>query len=67
MTNIGRDDRIYQEAAALWRELYREPPPIKADGALMLQIITQALPVEGYDRLRIPRLREGDVTLPRNG
>jgi hypothetical protein len=65
MTDNGRDDRIYQEASALWRELYREPPPIRADGGMMLDIITRTLPVEGYDRLRVPHLRERDVTLPR--
>ncbi len=62
---MGRDDKIYDEVAALWRELYREPPPIKADGSTMLDIIMKSLPEEGYERLASPRLRERDITLPR--
>lgn len=58
---MGREDRIYQEACALWRELYGEPPPAPdhgpADGALMLKIIMGSLPEVGYDRLRTPHLR----------
>ena len=63
---MDRDQKIYEEAAALWRELYREPPPIKADGATMLDMIMGTLPIEDYDRLRIPHLRERDVVRPRD-
>ena len=62
---MGRDDKIYEEVAALWRELYREPPPIKADGSTMLDIIMKSLPEESYDRFASPRLRDRDITRPR--
>lgn len=60
-----RDARIQQEAVALWRELYGEPPPIRADGAVMLDIIMRNLPETGYDRLRSPYLRPETVTRPK--
>lgn len=62
---MGRDERIRQEAAALWRELFGEPPPISADGAMMLDIITRSLPDTRYDRLTSPYLREGSISRPR--
>lgn len=63
---MGRDERIHEEAAALWRELFGEPPPITADGAMMLDAIMRSLPDMGYERLRSPHLRPGDdVVLPR--
>lgn len=63
---MRREDRIYQEACALWRELYGEPPPIAADGALMLDIIMGALPEVSYERLRTPHLRpSAEVVMPR--
>lgn len=67
---MAREDRIYQEACALWRELYGEPPPETgqgpADGALMLKIIMGSLPEVGYDRLSSPHLRPSDdVVMPR--
>ena len=45
---------IYEEAAALWRELYGETPPPRIDGAMMLDMITQQLLDVAYDRLRSP-------------
>lgn len=61
----ARDERIYQEALALWRELYGEPPPIRADGGMMLDIIMKNLPETGYDRLRSPYLRPDTLTRPK--
>jgi hypothetical protein len=60
-----RDDQITREAAALWRELYGEPPPIQADGATMLDVILRSMPELSYDRLRTPHLRPTNVTLAR--
>ncbi|WP_309090724.1 hypothetical protein [Phenylobacterium sp.] len=62
---MGRDDRIQEEASALWRELFGEPPPITADGATMLDVIMKSLPEMGYQRLRSPYLRNDDVVMPR--
>ena len=60
---MGRDDRIYQEAAALWRELFRDPPP-KANGEALLDLILKRLPDARYDRMR--GLRPSiDVVLPK--
>lgn len=59
-----RNSKIYEEAAALWRELYGEPPPVR-DGALLLDIITQQLPETGYHRIRSPYLRPSTITGPR--
>lgn len=60
----GRDEQIYREACALWRELYGEPPPIRADGRMMLDIITKDLPEISYDRLRSRHLRPWAITHP---
>ena len=61
----GRDDRIYEEAAALWRELFGEPPPIRADGPTLLDVITKALPERPYDRLASPFLRPSQIAGPK--
>jgi hypothetical protein len=60
----GRSSKIYEEAAALWRELYGEPPPVH-DGGLLLDMITQRLPETGYHRIRSPYLRPATITGPR--
>jgi hypothetical protein len=60
----GRETKIYEEAAALWRALYDEQPPVR-DGALLLDIITQGLPATEYDRIRSPYLRPATITGPR--
>ena len=62
---MGREDRIYREAAALWRELFREPPPSSADGATMLALIMKRLPESAYERLKHPQLRPGSITMPK--
>jgi hypothetical protein len=60
-----RDDRITQEAAALWRELFGSAPPPSADGAAMLEVITGALPDLRYDEMRSPYLRPSLISGPR--
>ncbi|HEY8573683.1 hypothetical protein [Phenylobacterium sp.] len=59
-----REDRIYEEASALWRELFNEPPPIRADGAMMLDVIMKSLPEKGYERLASPYLRPSTIAGP---
>lgn len=61
----GREDRIYEEAAALWREVFGEPPPIRSDGAQMLDLILQNLPDRGYDRMASPYLRPSQISQPK--
>jgi hypothetical protein len=62
----GREDRIYQEAAALWLALYGEPPPGQADGATMLDMITRNLPAEQYERLKSPFMRPSTIVYPKD-
>jgi hypothetical protein len=60
---MGRDDHIYQEAAALWRELFVEPPP-QADGSTLLGLIMSRMPDTGYERLRSAHLRAANIHMP---
>lgn len=60
----GQDSRIYEEAAALWRALYDEQPPVK-DGSTLLDMITQSLPATKYERLRSPFLRPSTIVGPK--
>jgi hypothetical protein len=60
-----REDRIFEEASALWRELFGEPPPVRADGAMMLDAILKGLPERGYERLASPHLRPSQIRGPR--
>ena len=60
----GRDIKIYEEAAALWRELYGEQPPVR-DGSILLDMITQGLADTEYNRLRSPYLRPSTIVGPR--
>jgi hypothetical protein len=63
-TPPSRDDRIYEEAAALWRQVFGEAPPVRADGATMLDIIMRSLPEQNYDRLRTPHMRPSNIAWP---
>jgi hypothetical protein len=63
----GRDERIYQEAAALWRELYDdEPPPCGGDGKAILDMITRRLPDSDYGKLSSPHIRPSTVVFPKD-
>ncbi len=62
---MGRDERIYDEAAELWRRLYDEPPPREADGATILALIVGSLPDADYNRLATPHLRGANVAFPK--
>ncbi|HET6970747.1 MAG TPA: hypothetical protein VFH92_06465 [Phenylobacterium sp.] len=62
---MGRDERIYDEAAALWRRLYGEPPPREADGSTILALIVGDLADADYNRLATPHLRPGNIAFPR--
>lgn len=62
---MGREDRIYEEAAALWRQLYGEAPPREAGGMEILGMIVGGLPDPDYERLATPHLRASNITFPR--
>ncbi|MBL8554423.1 MAG: hypothetical protein JNL41_09110 [Phenylobacterium sp.] len=61
---MGRDERIYEEAAALWRQLYGEPPPA-GDAAAILDGILGDLPREAYSRLATDHLRPSNIAFPK--
>lgn len=61
---MGRNERIYEEAAELWRTLRGEPPP-QADGPTMLDWLLGDLPEPSYDRLETPHLRAANIVLPK--
>jgi len=54
---LARETRIYEEAVALWRELYSQPPPAGLDGADLLALITSGLEPPSYHQLASPHLR----------
>ena len=60
----GRDDKIHEEAAALWVRLYAEPPPQDVDGRTLLGLILQRLPDASYGRLNTPHLRPTAIVFP---
>jgi hypothetical protein len=60
-----RDEKVAEEASALWREVFGAAPPAKADGGALLATITGALPELRYDRMRSPFLHPSMITRPR--
>ena len=62
---MGRDEKIYEEAVALWRSLYGEPPPREADGSMILDLILGDLADTSYGRLATPHLRPTNITFPK--
>ncbi|MFT4254605.1 MAG: hypothetical protein QM608_19225 [Caulobacter sp.] len=59
----NREDRIKEEAQALWRELHGEPAP-DLDGSELLARICRDLDVAEYDRVQSPFLRPSLITRP---
>ena len=59
-----RDERIYEEATALWRELFDGPPPTRADARVMLDMIVSNISEASYERLRSPYLRPSTIAGP---
>jgi len=58
------NDQIYDEAAALWREVCSEPPP-STDSATLMDMIMNSLPIPPYDRLNSPHMRAALVSFPK--
>ena len=61
----GREAQITREAEALWREIFGEPPPIKADGSTMLDIICRSVQPAPYERLNRPHLKDAGLHWPK--
>jgi hypothetical protein len=60
-----REERIYLEAAALWRELHGDAAPPPADSEALLEIIMGGLPAVDYERLCSPWLRPSTISGPK--
>jgi hypothetical protein len=56
-----REDRIYEEALALWQAVSEGPPP-EGDGAFLLQAALTTAGAETYDQLHSPWLRARAMT-----
>lgn len=61
----GREEKIYEEAVALWRQLYGEPPPASADGSTILNLILGGMQDTGYERIATPHLRRSEIVFPK--
>jgi hypothetical protein len=61
----GRDNKIYEEAAALWWQLSGEPLPPGADASTVLDLVLGRLPETHYERLANPYLRPFNIAFPK--
>jgi hypothetical protein len=61
----GRDDKVYAEAAALWRQMRGGPPPPGADGRTVLDLLVSSLPDASYERLATVHLRPANIAFPK--
>jgi hypothetical protein len=57
MMGKTRDQRLYDEAAELWRAVNHTPPPKDCDARQLLAMAMQATGAPAYDRLHSPHLR----------
>ena len=62
----GRDQKIYDEAVALWRQVYGEPPPRGMAGGDLLERLMHDLPETRYARFASRHLRASEITFPRS-
>ncbi|HWA60221.1 MAG TPA: hypothetical protein VG939_02550 [Caulobacteraceae bacterium] len=60
----ARDEQLYEEAAALWRELHGASPPATVDASSLLAILVQSTPIAEYERLHSRHLGERDIVRP---
>jgi hypothetical protein len=61
----NRDEKLRDEAQALWRALSDAPPPADASGDDLLAALLSQIPAApGYDRLRSPFLRPSQIARP---
>ncbi len=59
-----RDQRIYEEAAGLWREIHGKGPPVRVGGPRLLEILMGDIGEVSYERLRSPHLRPSTIAGP---
>ena len=59
-----RETRLYEEAAALWREVCDEAPPIGVSASALLSLAVERARDVGYDRLVSAYLRENLLSRP---
>jgi hypothetical protein len=60
-----REQRIDEEAAALWRELHGEPLPTGCTGIDLIEMAMSTSTVAEYRRLHTPSLRDRNLVWPR--
>lgn len=53
----SRDQKLYEEAAELWRAVSQTPPPGDCDAHQLIEMAMRAAGVPDYDRLHSPHLR----------
>ena len=61
----GRNEKIYKEAAALWRHVYGEPPPRGVDAGRLIERAMNGMPEPRYGRFTSRHLRASNITFPR--
>lgn len=59
-----REDKIYDEAAALWRAVHRSAPPSNCDGAELILQVLQSMDIDDYQRLDEADRRAGQIAWP---
>jgi len=59
-----REQRLHEEASALWREVFGESPPLRMDGSTMLDIVTRCVDDISYSRVISPHLRPSTIIGP---
>ena len=59
-----REQRVYEEVLALWRELYGREAPTARTSEALLRMITTGPAAPDYTRLHSPHLRRSSVTFP---
>ena len=60
----GRESRIYEEAAALWRTVRGVAPPSDLTAQELLLQVLEQMEADPYDRLNAAERRRRDIVWP---
>lgn len=60
-----REQRIDEEAAALWRALHDAPPPADCHGSELLDLAVRSAGKAEYQRLNLSRLGDRNLVWPK--
>ena len=61
---LGREDRIYEEAAALWRAVRGSAPPRDCDAGELILRVLQDMDLHDYERLGEADRRSKQIAWP---